>query len=69
MKKLVGMGLAVKTDDKARKYRAIDAHEELVALQRAAQKYQPEQIFSTVVLSEWAESRGYRTSSGGMPRL
>lgn len=59
MKKLVDMGLAEGTEDKARMYRVIDVQEELITLQRAAQRYRPEQIFGREALDAWARRVGY----------
>jgi len=54
MKKLVALGMAKDTGDSARKYRVTDRNAELVALQRAAANYRPEQVFTAEVLHDWA---------------
>ena len=59
MKKLVEMGMAEDTGDTSCRYRAIDMHAEMVALQRAARNYRPEQIFSLEALHNWAKRAGH----------
>lgn len=58
LKKMVEMGLVEITEDTARKYRAIDAKAELNQLQRAADRYRPEQIFTLEALHAWAKRAG-----------
>lgn len=58
LKKLVVLGMAVVTEDHARKYRAVDTEEELISLRRAVLNYRPEQIFGKDALHDWAVRAG-----------
>jgi SOS-response transcriptional repressor LexA len=63
-KKLVDLGMAEETGDSARKYRVLDKHAEMTALQRAARNYRPEQVFGLDVLNDWARRAGYIATAG-----